>query len=557
MCGGGGDGDGSNDDTTSTDEDFNDSTGVDTGNNNDSDNNNDTSTVGDDSDDDSTDLGGGGSGGSGSSSDGNTFGIDGVSKTGSTSLDAAIGYTNGIGTGQIGNNYNSLNAASASDVNEAITMAQNGATVSQIGDMLGGTAGSSSISESTAGGFVDSGKSIKGYTASGTPVYSTTGRTVTAPNVLSDIVGKSTSNITGGGFSNVTGALTDEDFSGLMSGRTDVTGVQGYDNASKMDDAGMSWGPFGFGPRDLDPFGGRGPNVDINTNVDTGSGRIGLGGTLFGGAKVSTTKSDLSLADMTKGRGYGMDFGLNLGSFMNTPNMAGVTPTEAMAKGNYSPYADWGVKAGGQAPTYGVTLDDYSFNKDGTISGTFSGKNEGFFGSTVGGIFGLITGSPIVSALNTAGTLTNAAKKGAFSTISTMAGMVNPTVGAITTPINAYATFTGKDVDQMMGLGANQGYGTQSTSPSESNDSGTESIGRGPELTSPSNNIRPIERPDTTPRDLIRGVGRRKRRAGEDVYGMAGSSPFLSYSDDIDTSGIGSFSGSARSGQFKQAPTGR
>jgi len=215
------------------------------------------------------------------------------------------------------------------------------------------------------------------------------------------------------------------------------------------------------------------------------------------------------------------------------------------------------VKAGGQAPTYGVTLDDYSFNKDGTISGTFSGKNEGFFGSTVGGLFGLITGSPIVSALNTAGTLTNAAKKGAFSTISTMAGMVNPTVAAITTPINTYATFTGKDVDQMLGLGANQGYGTQSTSSSGSNDSGNESISRGPEVTPPGNTIRPIERPDTTPSDLIRGVGRRKRRAGEDVYGVAGSSPFLSYSDDIDTSGIGSFAGSARSGQFKQAPTGR
>lgn len=570
MCGGGGDDGGSNDDTTSTDEDFSDSTGVDTGNtgnNNDSDNN-DESIVGDDpsgAGDDGVGPDDGPGDGTTNEPDGNTFGIDGVSKTGSTSLDAAIGYTNGIGTGQIGNNFSSLNAASESDVNEAITMAQNGATVSQIGDMLGGTAGSSSISESTAGGFVDSGKSIRGYTASGTPVYSTTGRTVTAPNVLSDIVGKSTSNITGGGFSNVSGALTDEDLGGRMSGRTDVTGVQGYDNASKMDDAGMTYGPSGFGPPDLDPFGGIGPSVSSltdldNTGFDTDPQSAGFGGGLFGGSVVETDKQDLDIATIAPG--YGRDFGLNLGSFMNTPNMAGITPTQAMStdsKGltNFSPYSDFSSKLGGQAPTYGVTLSDYSFNKDGTVTGRFSGKNEGFFGSTVGGVFGLLSGMPLVSALNQVGSLVNASRKGTFSTVSNMLGLVSPQAAAITAPINAYATLRGVDVDSMLGLGANQGYMAQGSPDSSGlGDDNTSdvNVSKPVERAPPTNEIRPIDRPDTSPTDLIK---RTKRRAGEDVYGVAGSSPFLYYSDDIDPSGMGSFSGSARSGQFKQAPTGR
>jgi hypothetical protein len=391
----------------------------------------------------------------------------------------------------------------------------------------------------------------------GSTINSINPTVTTAPDVISSIVGSAQTKgntVGGGNFSNVTNTLTDEDF-GMFSSRDSVNA--GYDNASKQSDKGYSWGPFGFGPRDLDPFGGRGPNVDSKSNVDTGSGRIGLGGTLFGGKNVTTVKSDLNIADMTKGKGYGRDFGPNLGNFMNTPNMSGVTPTEAMAKGTYSPYAPGMTKAGGQAPTYGVNLTDYNINKDGTVTASFTGKNEGFFGSTIGGIFGLITGSPVISALNTVGNLTNASKRGTFSTLSNMMSIVNPTVGSITTPISNYANFKGIDIDQMLGLGANQGYGTQSTSQSGLNDSGSGSINKVPELTSPSNTIRPIERPDTTPRDLIGGVGRRKRKAGEDVYGVAGSSPFLSYSDEIDTSGIGSFTGSARSGQFKQAPTGR
>jgi hypothetical protein len=570
MCGGGdGDGGGSdpgNDPTGNTD-----GTTGNVGDGGNTGNDNTESTVGDDPSTPGDDGVGpdDGPGDGTTSEEGNTFGIDGTSKTGSTEMDAAIGYTNGIGTGQIGNNFSSLDNASQSDVSEAIDMANRGFSVSQIGDMLSGSAGSDSVAGSTAGSIANTGRTVVGYDVTGSPVYSS-GRTASVPDSLASTISSTSGNTVGAGsgFSAVTDALTDEDF-GMMSSRGDVTGVSGYDNSSKMDDTGMSWGPNGFGPPDLDAFGSIGPSVSSltdldNTGFDTGPQSAGFGGSLFGGSVVETDKKDLDIATIAPG--YGRDFGMNLGSFMNTPNMAGVTPTQAMSstKGfgfsNYAPYSNISTKAGGQSPTYGVSLADYSFNKDGTVTGRFSGQNAGFFGSDIGGVFSAITGMPAISALNTVGSLVNASRKGTFSTISNMVGLVSPTAAAITAPISAYATFKGVDLDSMMGLGANQGYMSQ-TSPSSSSSGGDDnsinapvSVSSAPTIESSTNDMRQINRPDTMPTDLLR---RRKRRAGQDVYGVAGSSPFLNYSDDIDTSGMGSYAGKSRSGQFKSAPTGR
>ena len=445
-------------------------------------------------------------------------------------------------------------------------MAQNGATVSQIGDMLGSVAGSESVAESTTSDIATGGRSLRGYTATGTPVYSTTGRSTTVPDAISGFVSATSGNVIGSGatgFSNVTDSLRDEDFSGLMSGRTDATGVQGYDNASKAPDAGMTYGPMGFGPPDLDPFGGRGPSVSSLTDIDnTGFSDDpqgpSLGGALFGGSIVETDKKDLDIATIAPG--YGRDFGMNLASFMNTPNLAGITPTEAMSKDTYSPYSDFSAKIGGQAPTYGVSLADYSFNRDGTVTGRFSGQNQGFFSSPIAGVFGAMMPTSIAPAFQMArvgGGLIDASRKGTFSTVSNMLGLVNPNVGGITSAINFGAQALGKDVDAMLGLGANQGYMSQGSPDvtGADSDSGSDApVSRSIPTDSSTNQIRDIDRPSTTPTDLIR---RTKRRAGEDVYGVAGSSPFLYYSDEIDPSGIGSFTGSGRSGKFKQAPTGR
>ena len=564
MCGGGGDGgDAGNDPTGNTDG----STGnVGTGGNTGSDN--DESIVGDDPSGAGDDGVGpdDGPGDGSSASDGNSFGIDGVSVTGSTAMDAAIGYTNGVGTNSIGNNYSSLSNASSSDVSEAIDMANRGFSVSQIGDMLSGSAGSDSVAGSTAGGIANTGRTISGYDVTGSPVYSS-GRTSSVPDSLTSTISSTSGNTVGAGsgFSAVSDALTDEDF-GMMSSRGDVTGVSGYDNSSKMDDTGMTFGPNGFGPPDLDAFGSIGPSVQSLTDIDntgfsTGPQSASLGGSLIGGSVVETDKKDLNVAEIAPG--YGRDFGMNLGSFMNTPNMAGVTPTQAMSTSkdfgfsNYAPYSNISSKAGGQAPTYGVSLADYSFNKDGTVTGRFSGQNEGFFGSDIGGVFGMISGVPAIRALNTVGSLANASRKGAFSTISNMVGLVSPTAAAITAPISSYATFKGLDLDSMLGVGANQGYMSQ-TSPSSSFSGGDDNsistpVSSAPKIESSTNDMRQIDRPDTMPTDLLR----RKRRAGQDVYGVSGSSPFLNYSDDIDTSGMGSFAGKSRSGQFKSAPTGR
>lgn len=504
---------------------------------------------------DNTSLGGGGDDGD----SGTTYGVNGVSKTGSTDQDASIGFTSSSGSGTAGSNYDALSNASTSTVDQAIDMANQGATVSQIGDMLTSSQGTNSIAGSSSTGstaqLFSGGKTISGYDVDGNPTYSSA-RTTTAPSIVTNTVADATGNTIGAGFSTVTDTLADDDFNG----------VSGYDNSSKIADEGMTFGPNGFGPPDLDPFGGRGASVQSLTDLE-GTGfssdpkSASFGGGLIGGSVVETDKKDLDIATIAPG--YGRDFGMNLGQFMNTPNMAGVTPTQAMSTSkdfgfsNYAPYSNISSKAGGQAPTYGVSLADYSFNKDGTVTGRFSGQNEGFFGSPVGGVFGMLTGMPAIKGLNTVGSLVNSTRKGTFSTVSNMIGLVNPTAGALTGLAKRGAEVFSIDLDAMMGLGANQGYMSQ-TSPSSSSSGGDDNsinapVSSAPKIESSTNDMRQIDRPDTMPTDLLR----RKRRAGQDVYGVSDSSPFLNYSDDIDTSGMGSYAGKSRSGQFKSAPTGR
>ena len=68
--------------------------------------------------------GAGSGGGSDKQSKGTTFGVDGVSKTGSTAKDAAIGYTSGEGTGKAGPNFGALKGATTEQTRAAVATAQ-------------------------------------------------------------------------------------------------------------------------------------------------------------------------------------------------------------------------------------------------------------------------------------------------------------------------------------------------------------------------------------------------------------------------------------------------
>jgi len=68
--------------------------------------------------------GAGSGGGSDKQSKGTTFGVDGVSKTGSTAKDAAIGYTSGEGTGKAGPNFGALKGATTEQTKAAVATAQ-------------------------------------------------------------------------------------------------------------------------------------------------------------------------------------------------------------------------------------------------------------------------------------------------------------------------------------------------------------------------------------------------------------------------------------------------
>ena len=87
--------------------------------------------------------GGGGDGGGGNNDpdpepQGTIFGVNGVSKTGSTSQDAAIGWTSGEGSGQAGDNYEALQGATNTEVAQAIEQAEAGASTAEIGAVLSG-----------------------------------------------------------------------------------------------------------------------------------------------------------------------------------------------------------------------------------------------------------------------------------------------------------------------------------------------------------------------------------------------------------------------------------
>lgn len=55
---------------------------------------------------------------------GTVFGVDGVSKTGSTAQDAAIGFTAGEGTGKAGSNFEALSGATREQTDKAVAAAQ-------------------------------------------------------------------------------------------------------------------------------------------------------------------------------------------------------------------------------------------------------------------------------------------------------------------------------------------------------------------------------------------------------------------------------------------------
>lgn len=102
---------------------------------------------------------GAGSGGGGDKqSKGTTFGVDGVSKTGSTAQDAAIGYTSGEGTGKAGANFAALQGATKETVDKAVAASraagQQGADIAgqqqAAGAALGVTQPSSSVQQALA-----------------------------------------------------------------------------------------------------------------------------------------------------------------------------------------------------------------------------------------------------------------------------------------------------------------------------------------------------------------------------------------------------------------------
>ena len=180
-----------------------------------------------------SDSGGGSSGGSGDSGrqpgDPITFGVNGVSKTGSTSQDAAIGWTSGEGSGQAGANYDALQSATNSEVAQAQEMAASGSTTEEIGDYLAGeiTPDAGTVGTTTSGGNVESASEATAQQIVARPGTS-------APQILRSYFDDLSTAITGGAGS----------AGGATAGGAQAGGAQAATADDGFDDAGFISAPL-------------------------------------------------------------------------------------------------------------------------------------------------------------------------------------------------------------------------------------------------------------------------------------------------------------------------
>ena len=178
------------------------------------------------------DSGGGssGGGGGGSSGGGTIFGVNGVSKAGSTAQDAAIGWTSGEGSGQAGGNYDALQSATNSEVAQAQEMAASGSTTEEIGDYLAGeiTPDAGTVSTTTSGGNVESASEATAQQIVARPGTS-------APQILRSYFDDLSTAITGG----AGGAA-----GGATSGGAQAGGTQAATSDDGFDDAGFISAPL-------------------------------------------------------------------------------------------------------------------------------------------------------------------------------------------------------------------------------------------------------------------------------------------------------------------------
>ena len=530
-----------------------------------------------------SDSGGGssGGGGGGSSGGGTIFGVNGVSKTGSTSQDAAIGWTSGEGSGQAGSNYDALQSATNSEVAQAQEMAASGSSTEEIGDYLSGTVtpDAGTVSTTTSGGNVESASEATAQQVVARPGTS-------APQILRSYFDDLSTAITGGAGGAAGGATS----GGAQAGGTQAaTSDEGFDDAgfisAPLDDSaaapntladsealqrrierrgdyltapgGASYNPPGY-PQGMatpgkqrafyreDAAGIMREMAPLTGSDITGVNKnLGLAGSDSGAFAVLTV-DQMNELGASLNKKYGDSGYMNLGNM--TPGAQAVAFSEISAKYPNQEYGRFDQRLGGQSIVRNMRL--VGMNPE-TGSVMLEGGNKGFFGSGMASIFGLMAGGPVSTGLSMGGTANRIKNAAMDSDTGSIIGIGLDTLGLPGSAANEGLRMAGVDVNRYLPQ-LDTSVASNTSIFSDTGDSGSDTPAARPDPVT-----EPTQRPDpgisvSVPTTAARGLVKRKRLPGQDVYGVTGSDfPFLSLSDELQTSGLSS-AVKGRPGRFTQ-----
>ena len=478
--------------------------------------------------------GGGSSGGDDdSSSSGTIFGVGGVSKTGSTADDAAIGWTSSAGSGQPGNNYGALQNATTSEVDYARTMADKGASVSQIATFLNTGTDPFATAE---GGTANQGSSV------GSVIQGVTQQVIGQAGYTAPTSAKRS-------FDNVSGTLT-----GGVSGATGAR-AEGFENEAF--ESGVT-GDVEFGeipsqtldrsqfqPSSQDDRARRG---DIDTSQDF-SRFYGADGSeqAFKSENLGLTASEsgnFALVTQDQLKDLGEKYGVpNIGDM--TKGAQQLAFAELLAANPDIKLGRADRLLGGQGVVRNQQIVDYNPE---TGSYMVEGGGKGFLGSDVGRFFSVFSPSTLLSTgLSLAGTANSLRNAQLDKDTASIFGTVGEVLGV---PIGLGITgldYAGVDINRFLPqLSDSKARGRSMFT--DMGDGGDTPISQPLKTIPDQPSIRP-DIPDTAPTSLLK----RKRMPGQDVYGVTTNDfPFLAMSDELNTSGLGMGKGRGRAGKIQQ-----
>jgi len=470
------------------------------------------------------------------SSGGTTFGVNGVSKTGSTADDAAIGWTSSAGSGQPGGNYGALQNATTSEVDYARTMAEQGATQSQISQFLNtGIDPTASAESGTANQGNTVGSIIQGVTQQ---VIGQAG--YTAPTSAKRSFDRTTGTLTGGGVSGTSSAqaegFANEAFESGVTGDVEFGEIPSQTLERSQRQQNLQ--------ERLDRRG------DNTVTQDFSRFYSGEGGKeqAFKSENLGLTASEagnFALVTQDQLKELGEKYGVpNIGNM--TKGAQTLAFSELLAANPDIKLGRPDQLLGGQGVVRNQQIVDYNPE---TGSFMVEGGGRGFLGSDIGKAFSFFAPAGAFStALGLGGTANSLRNAQLDKDTASIFGTVGEVLGV---PLSLGITgldYAGVDINRFLPQLSDSKARNRSMFTDDTG--GDDNTGG---VTAPQNISQPINNRSLIPDTAATGLLRRKRLPGSDVYGVTTNDfPFLAMSDELNVSGLGGGKGRGRSGRIQQ-----